>query len=573
MEPFVEKMKTDLNRTCRLLENGMLLSFSPEEKRQLKSEGQTFLHRLETMETGFLTIGLIGGTGVGKSTLMNALAGKEIAAAGDRRPHTDRVLIYRHETVQPQSMTSLDGIPRQVITHTSEEIREIILCDLPDFDSIIDAHRLQVFDFLEHLDVLVWVTSVEKYADSRFYEFLETVSKAKQNFCFVLNKADQCFDGQTTQQGYDTLDSVVKSFYKHIQEKGIDKPLLFPLSAKEAFDNAAIQPWNQFNHFSRQIFQQRDFKEITAIKAANLDVGIRQYLSTFQKERHNLTIFEQILDTTIKEISERRAAWVETGQKAVSHRIEQRLRHAIVNRQGDISRLTGPGYGIGLLFEAWSNRFDTAGGNGVGFSADDLSQDMAALFKQRIQWLTERLRHQRVYHRLPQTFEEKTRQAITPELLSEDLTDRFRQVFSLDLSEPKSAFRLFVFGQRMAYATVFLLFLLAIGGETAWQQFIETPGWQNALHLMISMFHTLFSETGLAALGSLILINIFLGFRFFHRFRKRRKKAADRVLDAMAAAAGSAWRETLEAMTDRIDRLKKEIQNHIRDFCNLQQND
>jgi hypothetical protein len=101
---------------------------------------------------------------------------------------------------------------------------------------------------------------------------------------------------------------------------------------------------------------------------------------------------------------------------------------------------------------------------------------------------------------------------------------------------------------------------------------IETPGWQRVFHLMISMFHTLFSETGLAALGSLILINIFLGFRFFHRFRKRRTKAADRVLDALAVAAGSAWQETLEAMTDRIDRLKEEIQSHIKDFSDLHKN-
>lgn len=572
MEPFVKKIRADLNRTCRLLDDGVFLSFTPEESRQLQTEGQTFLHRLDTMETGFLTVGLIGGTGVGKSTLMNALAGKEIAAASDRRPHTDQILIYKHETVHPQSMSRLDGIPWQVIAHTGDEIRGIILCDLPDFDSIIDAHRQQVLDFLEHLDVLVWVTSVEKYADSRFYEFLETVPKAKQNYCFVLNKADQCFDGQTAHHGYDALDGVVKSFHKHIQKKGIDKPLIFPLSAKEAFDNASIRSWNQFDHFSRQIFQQKDIKEITAIKAANLDVEIRQFLSSFQKERKNLEIFEQILDTFIKDISERRIEWFETGQKTISHWVEQRLKHAIVNRQGDISCLTGPGYGIGLLFEAWSHRFNAAGSNAVGFSADDLSRDMAALFKQRVEWLTERFRHKCLYHSLPEPFEEKVRQAIAPEILFDDMTDRFRQVFSLDLSEPKSSSCLFVAGQRLIYGIVFLLFLSAIGGETAWHLVIEKPGWQSVFHLMISMFHTLFSETGLAALGSLILINIFLGFRFFHRFRKRRTKTADKVLDALTVAAGSAWQETLEAMTDRIDRLKEEIQSHIKDFFDLHKN-
>ena len=86
MEPFVEKIRTDLNRTCRLLDDEVFLSFTPGESRQLKTQGRMFIKQLESIESGFLTMGLIGGTGVGKSTLMNALAGKEIAAAGDRRP-------------------------------------------------------------------------------------------------------------------------------------------------------------------------------------------------------------------------------------------------------------------------------------------------------------------------------------------------------------------------------------------------------------------------------------------------------------------------------------------------------
>ena len=566
MEPFVEKMRTDLNRTCRLLDDGVFLSFTPGESRQLKSEGQTFLHRLETMETGFLTVGLIGGTGVGKSTLMNALAGKEIAAASDRRPHTDRVLIYKHETVQPQSMTSLDGIPWQIIAHTSEEIRGIILCDLPDFDSIIDAHRQQVLDFLEHLDVLVWVTSVEKYADSRFYEFLETVPKAKQNYCFVLNKADQCFDGQTAHHGYDALDGVVKSFHKHIQKKGIDKPLLFPLSAKEAFDNASIRPWNQFDHFSRQIFQQKDFKEITAIKAANLDVEIRQFLSSFQKERENLKIFEQILDTFIKDISERRSTWLNTGKEAASHWIDQNLKHTILRRQEDLSCLTGPGYGIGRLFESWSHRFHGSEREGSDFAGASLSKDIAALFRQRIEWLTERFLHQLVYHNLPKAFEEKVHRALVPEIFFDDLKDRFQQVFSVYLSAPVASSRLFVLTQRLSYAVLFILFLLAIGRDTAWRIVIQDPGWEAVFQLLLSMLHTLFTGKGLAALGSLALLNLFLGFRFFHRYRRWQKKAAQKILDALTRAAGSVWQETLEDITAHIERLKTEIKDRLKDL-------
>jgi hypothetical protein len=154
---------------------------------------------------------------------------------------------------------------------------------------------------------------------------------------------------------------------------------------------------------------------------------------------------------------------------------------------------------------------------------------------------------------------------MAPDILSDDLTERFRQVFSVYLSEPKDGSPFFIAGQRLTYGIVFLIFLLAVGGETAWRRFIDTPGWQSIFNLMVSMVHILFSETGLAALASLILIHLFLGFRFFHRFRKRRKKAVQKIVATLAVAAGSAWQATLDAMIDRIDRLRKQIADRLND--------
>ena len=56
-----------------------------------------------------LVIGLVGGTGVGKSTLINALAGDAISTSSDRRPTTDRVIVYRHErTLLPSLLPHTD---------------------------------------------------------------------------------------------------------------------------------------------------------------------------------------------------------------------------------------------------------------------------------------------------------------------------------------------------------------------------------------------------------------------------------------------------------------------------------
>src|SRR5437868_8385895 len=49
-----------------------------------------------------LVVMLMGGTGVGKSTLLNALAGGAIAQASIARPTTRDPVVYYHESLKPE---------------------------------------------------------------------------------------------------------------------------------------------------------------------------------------------------------------------------------------------------------------------------------------------------------------------------------------------------------------------------------------------------------------------------------------------------------------------------------------
>src|SRR3982074_819322 len=56
------------------------------------------------MEQPLLVITLMGGTGVGKSTLLKARAGGCIAQASFQRPTTRYPVVYYHEAIQPHRL-------------------------------------------------------------------------------------------------------------------------------------------------------------------------------------------------------------------------------------------------------------------------------------------------------------------------------------------------------------------------------------------------------------------------------------------------------------------------------------
>ncbi|MGA8980939.1 MAG: dynamin family protein, partial [Pedococcus sp.] len=156
-------------------------------------------------------VALAGATGSGKSSLFNALVGDTVATVGARRPTTSRPIAavwgdddatdlldwlevaQRHHVVGAGSTEA--GASGEAVSAGSARtwnLDGLVLLDLPDFDSRVEAHRLESERVLELVDVFVWVTDPQKYADARLHnDFLKVLATHDAVTVVVLNQADR----------------------------------------------------------------------------------------------------------------------------------------------------------------------------------------------------------------------------------------------------------------------------------------------------------------------------------------------------------------------------------------------
>ncbi len=196
------------------------------DQRRLSGAVQDLKEALSLVD-GNLVLGILGGTGVGKSTLISALAGAEISAASPIRPTSTKAVIYRHQDfVLPQN------IEGQEVIHHLETLKGIAVVDFPDFDSLETKHHQIVNDSLKNLDLVVWLTDYNKYADRRFYELFAEVQKlvAASSQMVLLNKVDELRKNSHDPQAEPYI---LGALERELQNLNWTEASLFPVSAAE----------------------------------------------------------------------------------------------------------------------------------------------------------------------------------------------------------------------------------------------------------------------------------------------------------------------------------------------------
>jgi len=147
---------------------------------RVRSEWQAVAPRLDRARrelSRILVVGVIGGTGTGKSTLVNALAGAEVTVAGDvARPTTVAPVVVAAPDVD-LSWLPLDTLGARLVRSDAAAVANVVLVDCPDPDTqsehAADAGRSRPSDtnrnrdlleaVLPACDVLVLVATAQKY--------------------------------------------------------------------------------------------------------------------------------------------------------------------------------------------------------------------------------------------------------------------------------------------------------------------------------------------------------------------------------------------------------------------------
>lgn len=188
MKDFTEKLSLSFDK--RLAVQPILEEKRSETKRLLAA-----LFWKSALDRDFPpVVCLVGGTGTGKSTLFNSLADCKISEVGFRRPSTLQAVILVSQCFVGQLRAApflrLDEESHaMVFPHENPGLGDLVLVDTPDFDSVELSNRAIADDFFIISDILVFITSQEKYADLAGHEMQTRALQWGKKAIFVMNKA------------------------------------------------------------------------------------------------------------------------------------------------------------------------------------------------------------------------------------------------------------------------------------------------------------------------------------------------------------------------------------------------
>ncbi|MEZ6125672.1 MAG: GTPase [Planctomycetaceae bacterium] len=242
--------------------------------------------RLETP----LVVATFGGTGTGKSSLVNALVGMEVSTAGKQRPTTTIPILLVHPEV-PAEALGLDLSRFQVKQIDAPVLRDIVLIDCPDPDTSetddTGSNLAILRQIVPHCDVLLYTSTQQKYKNARVIDELSDVAGGCR-LVFVQTHAD--------------LDSDIRADWKNFLSPGYEVPEMFFVDSRRALSEqmASQRPTGDFGRLLDLLSTELGAARRVAIRRANLIDLLQEALtvcrSDYDADLPKITALAEVLE-------------------------------------------------------------------------------------------------------------------------------------------------------------------------------------------------------------------------------------------------------------------------------------
>ncbi|MBR5161234.1 MAG: 50S ribosome-binding GTPase [Thermoguttaceae bacterium] len=283
---------------------------------------------LSKEDAGFndnIVVALLGGTGVGKSTLVNALLGEQIAQASPIRPTTRQATLYCSKGYT----ATMIGLPEDLVSVThcaSPLLQNIMLVDCPDPDSAEEDNLTTLRAILPHCDVIIHVTTLQKYKNDAIVRELKSASVGG-SLIWVQTHAD--------------LDDDIRQDWKRELEKDFkDVDKIFFVDSKKALeDQLAGKPLEgDFAKLVETLSNQLPRIGVEGIRRYHfLDIAedsLYNTLARLENERKPLDELESKIQTVRQTFVDRLIEKRVADLKDDSHQWERRIRTETIRQWG-----------------------------------------------------------------------------------------------------------------------------------------------------------------------------------------------------------------------------------------------